>query len=153
MFVKFQNKRTCKNTASKTILFTNHSMAVTRAFSVSVIILLFYVICGEKLLTLTWKNTETRSCYEIVNNECLVDNHCLNFVNNVMMGSAILDMSKQEFGNFWLLNSLITQILWHVFSLDDSYYHVGMLSQILVRLQTVLRVLFVIERLPEITAL
>ena len=145
MFVKFQNKRTCKNTASKTILFTNHSMAVTRA--------LFYVICGEKLLTLTWKDTKTPSSYEIVNNECLVDNHCLTFVNNVMIGSAILDMSKQEFGNFWLLNSLITQILWHVFSLDDSYYHVGMLSQILVRPQTVLSVLFVIERLPEITAL
>ena len=54
-------------------------MTVTRAFSVSVIILSFYVICGEKLLTLTWKNTKIHSSYKIVNNECLVDNHCLTF--------------------------------------------------------------------------
>ena len=55
-------------------------MAVTRALSVSVITLLFYVICGEKLLTLTWKNTKTHSSYEFVNNECFVDNHCLTFL-------------------------------------------------------------------------
>ena len=57
------------------------SMAVTHAFSVSVIILLFHVICGEKLLTLTWKNIKTHSSYENVNNECLVNNHCLNFLH------------------------------------------------------------------------